>query len=381
MRNKFVVVTHAVLSGSEDIAGPAHNIVSYLDRKKAEYLFIRHSLFAGDQTLLSSRKGGKVSSSRLNSSLRFGEIVNRVSEGYRTVKSVSQFSKKKPSVYIGIDPLNSFWGLVLKKMGKVNTLISFTVDYSPNRFQSRLLNKIYHLIDRVTLRFSDKAWVVSKRIYDLRLAQGKNPRDIVLVPNAPGVSEVKSLIKKNADSMNIITIGTISSAINFKVVIDSIGEVRKSFPNVKLTIIGQGQGMMDLEKEIEKLGLTQNVFLVGSKTHDEVFKILSSQGIGIAMYTDDAPWSYYSDSMKARDYLALGLPVIISGNIGTVDEIMNEKAGILIKNEKEDLVKAIERLLRDKIYYEELRKNALRLAKENDIEKILDKALREESFQ
>ena len=150
---------------------------------------------------------------------------------------MSQFSKKRPSVYIGIDPLNSFWGLVLKKMGKVSTLISFTVDYSPNRFQSRLLNKIYHLIDRVTLRFSDKAWVVSKRIYDLRLAQGKNPNDIVLVPNAPSVSEVKSLIKKKADSMNIITIGTISSAINFKVVVDSIGEVRKRFPNVILTII------------------------------------------------------------------------------------------------------------------------------------------------
>ena len=139
--------------------------------------------------------------------------------------------------------------------------------------------------------------------------------------------------------------------------------------------------MMDLKKEIERLGLTQNVFLVGSKTHDEVFKILSSQGIGIAMYTDDAPWSYYSDSMKARDYLALGLPVIISGNIGTADEIKNEKAVILIKNEKEDLVKAIERLLKDSTYYEELRENALRLARENDIEKILDKALREESLQ
>lgn len=378
MKNKFVVVTHAVLSDTKDIAGPAHNIVSYLVRQKADYLFIRHALNEDNKTLISSGNSTKKTDNfKVDSHFKFGELGNRIIEGIRTIRIVSNSTKSTKPIYIGIDPLNSLWGLILKKMGKVSMLISFTVDYSPQRFENKILNKIYHLIDRITLRFSDKAWVVSERIYDLRTKQGKNPSDITVVPNAPSNREVERLVKKQTNPFNLITIGTITRAVDFGLIIDSVGEIYKKFPKIKLTIIGQGNGMDDLKKEIEKRKLSKNIFLTGSKTHGEVFKILSDQGIGIAMYTDNASWSYYSDSMKARDYLALGLPVIISGNIGTAEEIKNNNAGILIKREKNQLVNSIEKLITDKGYYDELRRNALKLARDCDTEKILDKALEE----
>lgn len=327
MKNKFVIVTHAVLSESSDIAGPAHTLASYLNKKGAEYIFIRHSLFESDQTLVSYRKNNKNREYKLNSFIKFGEIINRLLEGIRTIKVTLFFSKNSKPIYIGIDPLNGFWGLVLKKLGKIKTLITFTVDYSPQRFSNKILNSIYHFIDRVTLNEADEAWVVSKRIYDVRIKQGKNPKSLFFVPNAPSFNQVKYLIKKTADPLNVITIGTISKALDFELIIRAIGTLVKKYPSIKLTIIGAGKGVEDLTSQISKDGLEDNIFLTGRKSHKEVFQIISKHGIGIALYTDDASWSYYSDSMKARDYLALGLPVIISGNIGTTEEIKKKSGG------------------------------------------------------
>lgn len=380
MRNSFVVVTHAVLSDTRDVAGPAHNIVSYLDKKNQDYLFIRHSLFKGDKTLIHLKKEGKSREFELESYSNFGEPVNRILEGFQTIKIINKYLRNEKTVYIGIDPLNSLWGLILKKTGKVSDLISFTVDYSPKRFENKILNSVYHFIDKITLRFSDQAWSVSSRIFDLRLRQGKKSDDLFLIPNAPAVRELKKLINKNPNPFNLITIGTISKALDFGLIIDAMQMLVKKYPKLKLTIIGQGDGMNDLRENIQRKKLTKNIVLAGLKTHKEVFEILSSQGIGIAIYTDNAPWSFYSDSMKARDYLALGLPVIISGNIGTAAEIKKSNAGINIKKDKRDLSEAIEKLISDKKLYMILRENALKMSDETDIEKTLNNALRKGNF-
>lgn len=376
MKNKFAVVTHAVLSDSKDIAGPAHNIITFLSKKESDYIFIRHSLFSEDKTLLTINKSGNLSEEKLDS-VGNGGILNRLSEGFRTINLVRNSFDGK-IIYIGIDPLNTLWGVILKRLGRVKTLIYFTVDYSPKRFGNPIFNSIYHLVDKFALLSSDKNWVVSERIYDLRLKQGKKEKDVVIVPNAPAFGDLKGLVKKNPNIFNLITVGTISKAHDFNLIIESLEEVVKKFPNVKLTIIGQGKGLDDLKKLIREKRLTKYVELLGSKTHEEVFKILSNQGIGIAIYTNDAPWSYYSDSMKARDFLALGLPVIISGNIGTSMEIRDRNAGIVVERNKKDISKSLCALLGNKKLYQELRENALRLAEERDIEKILEKALGKE---
>lgn len=375
MKNKYIIVTHAVLSEDEDIAGPAHNIVKYLDNKNADYLFIRHSLFQGNKTLVSSKKNGRKDEYKLDSYSNFGELIGRLAEGFRTLQISYNFFKTGSVTYLGIDPLNSLWGLVLKKTGRVNSLISFTVDYSPKRFENRLFNSLYHFLDRLALRYSDKAWAVSGRIYDLRIKQGKMAKDLLLVPNAPAIKDVRNLVKKNTSPFNLITIGTISMALDFTLIVEVLDELQKKFPKVKLTIIGGGKGMNNLKDFIKRKKLTGSITLPGSMSHEEVFKILSNHGIGIAIYTDNAPWSFYSDSMKARDYLALGLPVVISGNIGTAEEIEKNSAGIVVKKNLKSIAGALEKLLTDQSFYFQTRKNAINLAKRSDIERILDRAL------
>lgn len=368
MKNKFVIVTHAVLSEAEDIAGPAHTIVSYLNKKEAEVLFIRHSLFGNGVTLITNKNKINL---RIDPGFRYNEIFQRLIEGFRTIRIFFSVFKNQKPVYIGVDPLNSIWGVILKKMGRIKILITFTVDYSDKRYKNAIMNSLYHFIDRMTVKNSDYLWSVSKRILDLRLRQGVKKNKLFYIPNSPPFSQIKPLVKKNPNQHKLVTISTISKAVDFVIVLDAISELKKEM-KIRLTIIGAGPGLENLKKEVKKRELSKEIVFLGPKTHEEVFEILSRHGIGIALYTDEAPWSFYSDSMKARDYLALGLPVVISGDIGTAHEINEKRAGIVIKRKKEELVAALKKLIEDKNYFNSLRKNALELAEKNDVEKILN---------
>lgn len=376
MKNKFVIVTHAVLSNKQDIPGPAHTIVSYLNKKDAEVLFIRHSLFGNGVTLIT--KKNKVNL-KIDTELRRNEVLQRLIEGFRTIKIFFSVFKNEKPVYIGVDPLNSIWGVILKKMGRIKMLITFTVDYSDKRYKNMIMNSLYHFIDRMTVKNSDYLWSVSKRILDLRMQQGVKKDKLFYIPNSPPFSQIKPLVRENPNQHKLVTISTISKAVDFAIVLDAITELKKEM-KVRLTIIGAGPGLENLREEVKKRELSKEIVFLGPKTHEEVFEILSRHGIGIALYTDEASWSFYSDSMKARDYLALGLPVVISGDIGTAHEINEKKAGVVIKRKKEELVIALRKLIEDRSYFNILRENALKLAEKNDVEKILNSVFEKEKL-
>lgn len=374
MRNKFIVVTHAILSENSDIAGPAHNLISYLQKKNYEYLFIRHALFKEGKTLITySGKNG--THNEIIDSKQKGEIIKRFMEGYLTIKYSNKYFTNDKPIYVGVDPLNSLWGLLLRWGKRVDKLITFSADYSERRYENSFFNRFYHIVDTLTVNNADYVWSVSRRIQELRKLSGIRKSKLFYIPNSPPFHKLKTLIKNNPDPLKIITIATISKAIDFSPVLDAVIDLRR-IKDIKLTIIGGGSALGQLKKNVAERKIGPGIRFLGPKSHQEVFKIISEHGIGVALYTDEASWSFYSDSMKARDYLALGLPVIFSGDIGTGHEIQEANAGILIKRDKEDLKKALTKLIDNKKLYKTLRENALRLAEKNDIDKVLDRALK-----
>ena len=48
------------------------------------------------------------------------------------------------NLYIGADNLNTISGILLKKLGFVEKVVFYTVDFVPYRFKNRLLNDFYH---------------------------------------------------------------------------------------------------------------------------------------------------------------------------------------------------------------------------------------------
>lgn len=127
--------------------------------------------------------------------------------------------------------------------------------------------------------------------------------------------------------------------------------------------------VMVIMKKLEKY-----IHLYGFLPYEKVIELLKKSGIGLGIYTDENPWTKYGDSMKVREYVAYGLPVVITNVPSTADDIKNYHAGIVIKQNKSELIHALTHLLSSK--YILYKKNALRMAKENDYNVLLKMTLK-----
>ena len=73
-------------------------------------------------------------------------------------------------------------------------------------------------------------------------------------------------------------------------------------------------------------------------------------------------FTWYTDLSKPKQYMACGLPVIITVNPEIADEIQNRKPGIAIDYEKNKFVETVMLLLNDDNLYFNYRKNAIDFA-------------------
>lgn len=368
----FCLVTHAALSGDKDIAGPAHNIAAYLKRNNIPYIFIRHSIYKDGKTLVSQNIKGTGKEKLTRSAFGFNEVLIRLREGYLTIASVLKIDGNQELVYVGIDPLNSFWGVILRWLGKINKLIVFSADYSLSKYKNKLINTIYYFFDKLTVKSADLVLAVSPRILTMRKKQGIPDSKLICMSNSPAISLVKRYRKKFVNPQNLIMVGGLPENINYSYLLLTIYNLRKYFPQIKLTIIGIGPGEKEIRRLTGELKLGTNITVRKPMSHEKVFRLIGKNGLGIALYTNVDSYRYFSDSMKARDYMALGLPVIISGDLWTAEEISREKAGIVIKPTEKELSDALKLFLNNNRLYQQYRQNALNLAEKRDSEKILD---------
>ena len=369
----YCIVSHTVISKNNiDNAGPAHTISYYLEKQQQPFLFIRHSIYLEGVTLVTYFDGISKKEEVIPYKVIFGEIGARIWEGWLTFKLISRFLDKDQPVYIGVDPLNTVWGLLLKKLRRVKMLIAFSPDYTKSRYSNAFLNMLYHFLDKLTVRNADLVLAVSNRILDIRRSDGISDNKLIWLPNSPSIARTRHLVSKVVNPFKLIVVSTRKSVDEFTMLLNAIGNLSKEFPGIKLTFVCLPIMEKELKALVKKRRLDHNITFLGAMSHDKLFRTIADYGIGIAFYINSYPGEYYIDSMKARDYLALGLPVIISGDNGTAEDIEKNKAGLHINANEKELVKAIRELIVNKQLYSEFRVNALKLAKVRDSERVLD---------
>lgn len=372
MKSKILLLSHFNYSKSGPIHGPVHSICSYLKNKGFFYTYIGYPLYVGEKSLLVSFDGKKETVVKFGTSFKLPLILQYVFEACFTLNFLR---KNKQDLVISIDPLNALTAIFSKKLGFVEKVIFYTVDYTPSRFTNKLLNSLYHLIDRFCIRNVDVVWNVSNRIVDKRKEQGvKNDRNLY-VPNAPSFNIGQSRSVDKVDRFNMMMVTGVTHSPAFNMVIDAVSSLLDKYPSIKLSLIGNSFYAEELKEKINKSKLKGHVEFLGQLDHEQLLNILPKGGLGLAIYTGDYSWVNYGDSMKAREYLLSGLPVVITDIVSTSEDISKYNAGIVVKPNKKDIQSAIEKLISDYPYWIKSRKGALQLAKDFDMDNILDKAL------
>lgn len=169
--------------------------------------------------------------------------------------------------------------------------------------------------------------------------------------------------KTKREQTHLISVGTLYHVKNHKLIIDAFSEVQKQVPNIKLTILGDGELRNELEQQIKSYGLNNKIQLKGIV--ENVWDELNNADIYVMAS------NYEGLPLSILEAMACELPIIATKAGGVVDIVKNEENGLIIDigNQKQ-LQDAIIKLCTDDALREGMSKKSKTLSKRYDIKRV-----------
>jgi len=278
----------------------------------------------------------------------------------------------KYDLYIGSNNLNSFIGVLLKRVGRVRKVIFYTPDSPPHRFRNRLLNHIYYWMDYFCVRNCELVWNNSPEMIIQREKRGTPVSYRTKQLDVPmGTDRIEQLSFSQINRYQIGFVGHLKEGMGLEILIDAFRIISAEIPESSLLIIGSGPIEERLKNQAEDLnieftGLINRLPLVYEK--------LSLCALAAAPYEENTS-SQFTDPGKVKLYLSCALPVIITRVPRIADEIEDTQAGVVIAPNAEELAEAALGLLKNELLLTKFRQNALALAGRYSWESIFERAL------
>lgn len=373
---------NVVISSHIFATGPALDLEEYLKGKVESLFFIGHpfSYRKKKNSFYRFYRQGKLKEKHEALNLKAPEIFFYLRDAFLTFWWVFK-RDYRIDLYIGSDNLLAFLGLIMKKLGKVERVILYTIDYSPKRFNNPGLNFLYDFFDKQCLKYCDIVWNVSSRIEKARKnfkgIGGKGYAHQIVVPLGVWYDRVAKIPFSEKKRYRVIFMGHLLGKQGLQMVIRAMPEIVKRIPQAHLVVIGTGPYEKKL-KEIVKEKKLQNrvVFLGYIKDHRQVEKQLVRAGLAVATYKPTPEsFTYFADPGKIKNYLAAGLPVIITHVPQVAKDLVKKRCGLICKYRPFSLAENIISILENKERQAEFSRNAIEYAKDFDWNKIFKKAL------
>ncbi len=356
----FLFITHRTYDKRKIKKAGIDQLLSFLS-KKEKCLLIEHpiesdypfsklkEIYKNKEILLKRKK--KIISQRLT----------------EFVFNLSQTFIFRPKIIISVNAFNTFSVIFLKLINRNTKIYFFIADYSENRFNQKIFDLIYKILFKISLKFSDKIFVVSKRIY--KFLAPSFEKKLIWLPNSPHFKLIPKISPNQKNKFSLVfSAGRLTQRVNLAGLFKTIKILQKKFPTIELNLIGKtNKEVYDLIKAFE---IENQVKIYDFLNHKEALKIISLSYIGLSWYSRKVSHLFWGDSLKIREYAAAGLPIVTDGLTSTAQEMVKFKAGFIITTSQE-MAEKITQLIENKKLYLKIRKNALSWAENMDKEKIL----------
>jgi glycosyltransferase involved in cell wall biosynthesis len=368
-----------VLGHMTEIYGPVQALMGYSERNMGKLVSVLHPLpyAAVSNSEFKIIVKGMCKKTEYTRNLRLPGFFFYIQHVFLSFWFVTQ-TRERYDLCVGIDNLNAFCGLILRQIGIVNRVAFYVIDYTPKRFSNPILNLLYHFLDKVCSRHSDYVWNISERIAQIRETQGVAKRKNLVVPVGIELEKIRHVSGRSINRKALVFVSHLAKSKGVELVISAMGDVVREVPDARLEVIGSGPYEHKLKELVKALGLGDCIKFSGLMQHDELMAYLPTLGVALATYMDDPNnISYFADPTKVKEYLACGLPVVITRVPWIAKEIEEKPMGVAINYDRNELVTAIVRLLEDDCFFEECKENAKAFASELSWDKIFDKAFYE----
>lgn len=257
-----------------------------------------------------------------------------------------------------------------------------------------ILVHTHHLLQRgsfaaklshhVLSRLNDRITVVSAAVKDQLTANGINPYKIEVIYHGLGVGHwkqnrsytIRDELGISHDDFLAVSTADFNEEKGHVFLLEAIREFKrmdhrtagKDLPGVKFLLVGEGEMLEECRRFRDMLGLSRDVVFTGHR--DDIQSILHGSDLLISHYNCEGL------DAAIPEALLCGLPVLATRS-GSTEEIINRKSncGVLVEyGDTEAFADRLWKLVKDKRFFDKLRKNAVNAVDERfDIENTVKK--------
>lgn len=155
----------------------------------------------------------------------------------------------------------------------------------------------------------------------------------------------------------LLTYGVMLEHEGHEFAIRSLPKILQTFPNVSLTILGDGPRRAYLEQLVKNIGVNNHVKFMGYVNRNEVKRQISQAKIIILSSLVE------EGGISQKECLSAGRPIVASKVRGHIDDIIDGQTGYLVTpGNYEEIAEAVIKLLKDKHQVYQMSKNARKIA-------------------
>ncbi|MCL4488737.1 MAG: glycosyltransferase family 4 protein [Chloroflexi bacterium] len=264
-------------------------------------------------------------------------------------------------------PRNALLALLLKRIGIVESLIYDDWDYYPGHVTTskRLLDgPLLRIREALCIQNADVVISVSEPLAKLRIGQGA--RQVLVIPNGVDFSLFSTAQRKRPHPPTLLFMGNLFAAWGADLPLRSLPAIREKIPDIRYVIVGSGPAISSLRRlAYEELRLNGAVSFRGRQPYSELPGLLAEADVGVLTYRLEA-FTQYASSLKAREYMAAGLPVI-GTRVGEIADVIEKShAGVIVDFAPDAFAEAVIKLFLDPRDYECYSANAIVCAMQYD---------------
>lgn len=273
------------------------------------------------------------------------------------IKLKRRFEKRPPDFIYERASLYSTAGVALAREFNVPLLVELNAPLAleQSTYRDTGFGDLAAQAEKWTLMRSDAVLAVSDPLRDYVIAMGVESSKVHVFPNGvdtslfkPAPSDPAIRARWNLDDGPVL--GFVGGLRPWHGVMALPTLLERLIPraqNLRLLIVGDGPLRSELERDVQKRGLSQNVVFTGNLPHHLIAELICQFDVALAPY---APFEhpFYFSPLKIFEYMACAVPVVAT-RLGQISQVIRDgETGLLYPpGDLEAMTVACNRLLTD----------------------------------
>jgi len=172
--------------------------------------------------------------------------------------------------------------------------------------------KLMTFVERCCVGFADHALAVHQPHLEALLRHGNRRSKFSVVMNLPDTRFFARQSKKASHRPFVLLYhGTISRRHGLETAVRAVEIARQRYDDIELLIVGEGDDVERLKSIVDERGLGEAVQFEGPRPIEQLKPFFARASAGVVPLLDD-PFTRYMLPVKLLEYVAVGLPVIVS---------------------------------------------------------------------